>query len=116
MRHSKENRKFGLKRGQRRAFLKILEHNLIMKERMRTTEARAKEIRPMVERLVSHAKKQNLASFRLLLKKLPKVSANKIYYEIAPRYQSRSGGYLRIVKSGGSRNDGAKLATIEFVR
>lgn len=116
MRHSKENRKFGLKRGQRRAFLKSLEHNLIMKEKMQTTEARAKEIRPMVERLVSHAKKQDLASLRFLLKKLPKISANKIYYEIAPRYQSRNGGYLRIVKSGSSRNDGAKLASIEFIR
>lgn len=116
MRHGKENRKFGLKRGQRRAFLKSLEHNLIMRERMQTTEARAKEIRPMMERLVSYAKKQNLPAFRLLLKKLPKVSANKIYYEIAPRYQDRNGGYLRIIKNSGSRTDGAKMATIEFVK
>ncbi len=83
---------------------------------METTEARAKEIRPIVERLVSHAKKQNLASLRFLLSKLPKDSAQKLYYEIAPRYKERKGGYLRILKSGVVRKrDGVKKSVIEFV-
>lgn len=116
MRHQKENRKFGRRRGQRRAFLKGLEHNLIMRERIATTEARAKEIRPQVERLITHGKKQNLAALRLLMKKLPKASAYKLYHEIAPRYQERRGGYLRIKKNSRMRADGAAMATIEFIK
>src|SRR3989338_4420064 len=109
-------RKFHRLMGKRKSFLKILANNLIIKERMETTEARAKEIRPIVERLVSHAKKQNLASLRLLLSKLPKDSAQKLYYEIAPRYKERKGGYLRILKSGAvRRRDAVKKSVIEFV-
>lgn len=111
------NRKFGRVRGRRKAFLKILEHNLIMKEKINTTDARARELRPLVERLVSLAKKQNLASFRLLLSRLPKDAASKLYYEIAPRYQKRAGGYLRILKTAKVRKrDAAKQAIIEFVQ
>lgn len=116
MRHRKKGRKFGRRRGQRRAFFKTMAHNLIINERIITTEARAKELRPKVERLVTQAKKQNLSALRLLLRKLPKTSAYKTYHEIAPRYQSRPGGYLRITKISKSRTDGAPLASIEFVR
>ncbi|MBI3046510.1 MAG: 50S ribosomal protein L17 [Candidatus Harrisonbacteria bacterium] len=109
-------RKFHRIRGRRKSFLKTLEHNLIMKERVQTTEARAKEIRPLVEQLVTLAKKQQLASLRLLLSRLPKPAALKLYYEIAPKYQGRSGGYLRILKSAARRKrDAAKQAVIEFV-
>jgi len=87
-----------------------------MEERIETTEARAKEVRPQVEKLVTLAKKQNLASFRILLSRLPKQSAEKLYYEIAPRYQERRGGYLRILKTVVRRKrDAAKKAVIEFV-
>jgi len=83
---------------------------------METTLARAKEIRPIVERLVGIAKKQNLAGLRILLSKLPKKTAQKLFYVIAPRYQNRSGGYLRIIKKARARKrDGAPMATIEFV-
>lgn len=113
---SKLMRKFHRIRGRRKSFLKGLADNLVMKGKMTTTEARAKEIRPMVERLVTLAKKQNLASFRLLVSKLPKKSAAKLYYEIAPRYKERNGGYLRILKSAARRKrDAAKQAVIEFV-
>ncbi len=109
-------RKFGRVRGRRKSFLKTLENNLIMRGKIKTTEARAKEIRPEVERLVSLAKKQNLASLRLLLSKLPKASANRLYYDIAPKYQDRPGGYLRIMKTAERRKrDAAKQAIIEFV-
>lgn len=91
-------------------------HNLIMNQKIATTEARAKEIRPLVERLVSFAKKQNLAALRNLLMRLPKESANKLYYEIAPKYQEKKGGYLRILKSMHTRKrDGAQQVVIEFV-
>lgn len=116
MRHGKRGRKFGRKKGRRRAFLKVLMHNLIMRERIETTDARAKEIRPRVEKLVTLAKKQNLASLRLLLARLPKESAQKLYYEVAPRYAARKGGYLRIIKTAKRRKrDAARMAVIEFV-
>ena len=87
-----------------------------MKERILTTEPRAKEIRPIVEKLVTIARKQRLADFRLLLKRLPKIAAAKLYYELGPRYKERHGGYTRIMKVGGFRKrDGARTATVEFV-
>ena len=110
-------RKFGRKRGQRKAFLKGLAHHLIMNQRMETTEARAKEIRPIVEKLITLAKKQNLASFRLLLARLPKESANKLYYDVAPKYSEHQGGYLRLLKFLTVRKrDAAKRVIIEFVK
>ncbi len=109
-------RKFGRKRGQRRAFFKTLAYNLIMNKKIETTEARAKEIRPLVEKLVTLAKKQTLASYRLLLARLPKEAAGKLYYEIAPNYQDRKGGYLKIFKITSRRKrDAAKKSIIEFV-
>jgi len=110
-------RKFHRKTGPRRSFLKGLADNLIMKEKITTTVARAKEIRPLVERLVSSARQQRLADYRSLLSKLPRQSAGKLYYEIAPRYKERSGGYLRIIKESRTRKrDSAPMATIEFVK
>ena len=109
-------RKFHRITGRRKSFLKTLANNLILKERMQTTEARAKEIRPMVEKMVTLAKKQNLASLRLLLSRLPDASASKLYYEIAPKYKDRKGGYLRILKTAMRRKrDATKMAVIEFV-
>ena len=109
-------RKFGRKRGPRRLFLKVLAHNLILREKMETTEARAKELRPIVERLVTIAKGQQVSALRQLLSKLPKASASKLYYELAPRFQDRKGGYLRIIKTALRRKrDGSAQAKIEFV-
>lgn len=116
MRHHSNVRKFGRKKGQRRAFMKGLASNLILSERIITTEARAKELRPFMERLVTHAKTQTLTSLRLLLRYLPKARAYKLFHEIAPRYAHRRGGYLRIHKlTVARRNDGGKRASIEFV-
>lgn len=116
MKHLKKGRKFGRGRGQRKAFLRILADNLVRQERIVTTEARAKELRPFIERLVTYGKKQNLHGLRLLLQKLPKDSAYKMHHEIAPRYKERSGGYTRIVKQGVRRkSDAAKKAIIEFI-
>lgn len=110
-------RKFHRKTGPRRLFLQGLAQNLIMRERIETTVPRAKEIRPLVERLVTIAKKQHLAAFRMLLSKLPKEAAQKLYYEIAPRYKQRAGGYLRIIKEAKARKrDAAPLSIIEFVK
>lgn len=117
MRHQKSGRKFHRKKGQRQALFKGLLNNLITKEKILTTEAKAKEIRPRLEKLISIAKKENLASLRILLSRLPKKSAQKLYYEIAPRYKNTRGGYLRIIKSIRSRKgDAAKMAIVEFVK
>ena len=111
-------RKFHRKRGMRKSFFQGLANNLIMKERIETTVARAKEIRPMVERFVVVAqKKQQLTALRFLLARLPKQAAQKLIYEIGPRYKERQGGYLRIIKGAKSRmRDGADLAKIEFIK
>jgi large subunit ribosomal protein L17 len=116
VRHLKKGRKFHRKRGQRKALFKSLINNLILKEKVETTEAKAKEVRPKMERLITLGKKQNLASLRLLISRLNKKAAQKIYYQIAPRYKNRRGGYTRIIKSARRRKkDGAKMAVIEFV-
>ena len=110
------SRKFHKTTGKRRAFRKGLAANLIVKGKITTTVARAKEIRPVVERYVSMAKTQQVAKLRLLLSALPKNAAEKLYYEIAPKYKDRKGGYLRIIKQTSQRfRDGAEMATIEFI-
>lgn len=116
MRHLHKGRKFGLKTGRRKSFLKILANNLVSHEHVVTTEARAKEIKSIVERYITYGKKQDLSGMKLLLKYLPKKSAYKVYHELAPRYANRKGGYLRIMKIAAPRkNDGSKMAKIEFV-
>ncbi len=105
-----------MKRGQRKSFVRILMHNLIMEKRVETTEARAKEIKPKVERLITIAKKNDLAALRLLMERIPKDSAYKLYHEIAPGYKERKGGYLRVVKTAKTRKrDASRLAIVEFV-
>lgn len=116
MRHLKKGKKFGRRRGQRKAFLKSLSVNLLDKGKIMTTEVRAKETKKIVERLITRAKKQNIQSLRFLMKTLPKSTAFKLYHEIAPRYKERNGGYTRIIKQGKYRvGDAAKQAIIEFV-
>lgn len=96
--------------------MRILAQNLIMHGKIETTDARAKAIRPIVEKLLTIAKGQRLQDLRLLLSRLPETGAMKLYHEIAPKYADRKGGYLRIIKGGVMRKrDGAKTAVIEFV-
>jgi large subunit ribosomal protein L17 len=116
MKHLQSNKKFGRKRGQRQAFMKNLAKNLILKGHIETTETRAKAIRPVVEKLITLAKKQNLASLRLLISRVSKDAATKLYYDIAPQYTNRAGGYTRITKISKTRKgDSAPIAVIEFV-
>lgn len=97
-------------------FLRNLVNNLIQRGRIQTTEARAKEIKKMAERMITYGKKQNLSGLRLLREKIPPAAAFKVYHELAPRYKDRRGGYTRITKMGKARvNDGSQMATIEFI-
>ena len=116
MRHHKKGRKLHRKKGQRQALFKSLINNLVVYEKIETTEAKAKEIKPMVEKMITMAKKQNLPSLRIILSKLSKKPAQKLYYEIAPGYLERKGGYTRVIKGVKARKkDGSKMAIIEFV-
>ena len=116
MRHLRKNRKFGRTADYRKRFLWNLVVNLIIKERIRTTEARAKEIRPLIEKAVSTAKNETLANRRFLLKNLTVKTVNKLFKELAPRFKERKGGYLRILKLGARKNDSARMAIIEFIK
>lgn len=116
MKHLKKHRKFGRPADYRRAFVWNLISSLILKERIKTTEARAKEIRPLIEKAITRAKVDNLANRRLLLKKLNLKSVNKLFKDLSPRFKERGGGYCRIMKLGIRKNDGAKMTIIEFIK
>jgi len=116
MKHLRAGRKFHRKKGQRKALFKSLINNLVLEEKIETTEAKAKEIRSKVEKLITLGKKQNLSALRLLISRLNKKAGQKIYFTLAPRYQDRNGGYTRIIKGVKKRmKDGTKTAIIEFV-
>lgn len=117
MRHGKKGKKFHRTASHRKPFLRNLANDLIRVGKIETTEARAKAVRPMVERLVTLAKKQTLASRRVIISRVHSPSiADKLVRELAPKYESRKGGYTRVVKSGKSRKrDGAPTAKVEFV-
>ena len=113
-----EGKKFHRLRGARRAFVRNLAADVIRSGKIETTEARAKALRPVVERMVSIAKRENLAARRVLLMRLgnDKKLVKKLFEDIAPRYKERAGGYMRVVKLGKSRKrDGAGVALLEFV-
>lgn len=116
MKHLRKNRKFGRPADFRRAFLWNLISDLILKERIRTTEARAKEIRPIIEKAITRAKVDNLANRRLLIKKLNLRSINKLFKNLSPRFKERSGGYSRIMKLNTRKNDSAKMVIIELLK
>jgi len=96
--------------------MKSLAQNLILHEKIKTTEAKAKVLRPYVERMVTTAKKGDLTARRALMKDLTTEGAVKKALEvIGPRYKTRAGGYTRIIKVGTRQGDGAEMVQIEFV-
>lgn len=116
MRHHSNVRKFGREKNQRHALMRSMARNLIRDSKIRTTTAKAKELRPYVEKLVTKAKSDTLATRRLLVSRLQGVpEVSKLIKEIAPKYKSRAGGYIRIIKLGNRDLDGAPMSLIEFV-
>jgi len=116
MRHRKKGKILDRKIGPRKALLKNLAASLILYEKIRTTEAKAKEVRSVVEKLITIGKKNNLTTRRRLLAYLPtKNAVNKILEVLGPEYKDRKGGYTRIVKIGPRKGDGAKMVQISFV-
>ncbi|QUM67566.1 50S ribosomal protein L17 [Staphylococcus delphini] len=119
-------RKLGRTSDQRKAMLRDLATSLIVSERIETTEARAKELRSVVEKLITLGKKGDLASRRQAAKTLRNVqilnedettqtALQKLFGEIADRYQERQGGYTRILKVAPRHGDGALKVIIELV-
>ena len=93
-----------------------LASSLIRDGKIKTTEARAKAVRPVVERLITKAKKGDLASRRLVLRTVPdREIVHKLFSEVAPQYAERNGGYTRIVKLGPRKGDAAPMALIELI-
>ena len=116
MRHKKKGRKLGRKIGNRKALLMNLACQLITHKKIKTTDPKAKELRSFIEPLITLAKKNNLHSRRLVIKKIPKKNIVRILFEeIAPVFAERPGGYTRITKLGHRDNDRAPVSVIEFV-
>lgn len=115
MRHGNHNRKFGRERGQRKALMRSLMRSIVLEGRIKTTEAKAKELRPSIEKLVTKGKDASVANRRLLVSALGDVrTANKLI-KTAENYKERSGGYTRIVKLVPRKGDASPMALIEFV-
>ena len=115
-RHGNKGRKFGRKTDQRRALIKGLASALIDHTSIKTTHAKAKDLVPYVEKLVTKAKKGDLHNRRQVISKVATVSsAHKLVDEIAPKLGGRTSGYLRIVKEENRRGDNAPMSRVSFV-
>ncbi len=118
MKHHNTTRKLGRVTKQRGALLKSLAISLLTHDKIKTTEAKAKELRPFVEKIITKAKTDSLSSRRLVASKLGSggVSATKKVFDvIAPKYKDRQGGYTRIVKLPSRAGDASSIAVIELV-
>tara|TARA_Y100001949_G_scaffold28197_1_gene21363 strand:- start:189 stop:602 length:414 start_codon:yes stop_codon:yes gene_type:complete len=116
VRHRRKGKKLGVNPSHRRALLANMAENLIIHKRIKTTDARAKELRRYIEPLVTKAKKGDLNSIRMIAKKIRhKNILDILLNDIAPVYDNRNGGYTRIVKLGFRDNDRASVSLIEFV-
>lgn len=117
MRHQIKTKTFGRKKGPREAMFRSLMEGLILHGKIRTTLAKAKELRRVIEPLVTKARVGTLAARRQVIKELYTAEAvKKLMEEIAPKYKEVPGGYTRIIKLGTRPNDAAEMAKIEFVK
>jgi large subunit ribosomal protein L17 len=117
MRHQRQRNKLSRTPSHRKALLRNLSKELIDHERIRTTEAKAKAVRPEVEKLITLGKRGDLHARRQALSVLgqDKFTVYKLFEEIAPRYSERSGGYTRILKLGPRHSDSTEMVFLELV-
>ena len=116
MRHRSKKITFSRASAPRKALFQNLAAQVILYEKITTTLAKAKAVRPIVEKLITKSKVDNLSNRRRLLSYLPiKGAVKKAFEVLGPRYQERKGGYLRITKISNRHGDGAPMAQIEFV-
>ncbi|MFH1841512.1 MAG: 50S ribosomal protein L17 [Candidatus Nealsonbacteria bacterium] len=116
MRKRKKGRKFNRKRDQRKAFLKALASALFLQGKIKTTEARAKEISSFAEKAMTKAKKGDMNAKKNLAQTFSQKIVRKLTADIAPALKGRPGGYTRILKLGPRKSDGAKMAIIEIIK
>ncbi len=119
MRHQKKGRKLNRTASHRKALFSNLAASLVIHKKIRTTEAKGKELRTYVERLVTYAKRGDIHGRRLIQKKISgkrgKEIANILLHEIAPAFADRQGGYTRLIKLNYRKNDNAPVSLVEFV-
>ena len=117
MRHARNRHKLSRDSAHRRALLRNLSRDLIEHERIRTSQAKAKAVKPEVEKLITLAKRGDLHARRRALAELgqDRFVVHKLFEEVAPRYVERPGGYTRIVKLGPRRSDATEMVFLELV-
>ncbi len=116
MRHAKKGRKLGTDASHTKAMLRSLAAAVLINERIKTTEARAKEVRALVDRIITWGKRGDVHARRLALAELgDRQLVHKVFAEIAPRYADRDGGYTRILKLGPRKGDAAPMVILELV-
>lgn len=116
MRHGMSGRKLNRTSSHRKALFMNMSNSLIKHEQIKTTLPKAKELRPIVEKLVTLAKVDNLSNRRLAISILQDLEVvNKLFTNLGVRFKSRNGGYIRIMKYGFRKGDAAPMAIIEFV-
>ena len=117
MRHAKQRNKLSRDSAHRRALLRNLSRDVIQHERIETSQAKAKAVKPKVEKLITLAKRGDLHARRQALSELgqDKFIVHKLFEEVAPRYADRPGGYTRIVKLGPRRSDSTEMVFLELV-
>ncbi len=117
MRHSSKVKKFNRSRSARIGLMKSLAVSFFDKERIITTEAKAKALRPYVEKLITSAKAETVAGTRFIISKIgDNVGSRKLRKEIGPRFKDQNGGYTRIMKMPKRAKDASPMATIELVK
>ena len=110
------HRNLGRNSSQRRALLRNMTTSVLKYGKIETTEPKAREVRRVVEKMITLAKKSDLAAYRQALAYLTEEDvAKKLFDEIAPKYEERQGGYTRVVKAGYRRGDGTPMAIVELV-
>lgn len=116
MRHHNQNRKLSRVRKVRKALLNSLARSLILHQKIETTEAKAKELKPFIEKLITKGKNGTVANRRFIATKVGVKVAKTLVDEISKKYADRRGGYARIIKMKDRMSDGSKMAIIEFVK
>lgn len=117
MRHRKTGKSLGRKKAPREAMLRNLATSVVLYESVKTTEAKAKAVKPLVEKYVTASRKNDLHTRRRLLSFFYDENAvKKLLEDLGPRYQERPGGYMRISKLGRRQGDGARVVQLEFVK
>lgn len=116
MKHQKAGKKFHRKNGPRKALLKSLAENLVLKGKIKTTELKAKELRIFIEKKITTAKKADISARRMLKKYFSDETVKKLIDEIGPSLKERKGGYTRITKLGVRKKDNTKMAMIEIIK